>query len=39
MLYFMVGYRKVEYDKGQYSWDYYYLPLCEKNGILILIAN
>ena len=33
MLYFMVGYRKVEYDKGQYSWNYYYLPLCEKNGI------
>ena len=33
MLYFMVGYRKVEYDKGEYSWDYYYLPLCEKNGI------
>ena len=33
MLYFMVGYRKVEYDKGEYSWNYYYLPLCEKNGI------
>ena len=33
MLYFMVGYRKVEYDKGKYSWNYYYLPLCEKNGI------
>ena len=33
MLYFMVGYRKVEYNKGEYSWNYYYLPLCEKNGI------
>ena len=33
MLYFMVGYRKVEYDKKQCSWNYYYLPLCEKNGI------
>ena len=33
MLYFMVGYHKVEYVKGEYSWNYYYLPLCEKNGI------
>ena len=32
MLYFMVGYYK-EYIKGQYRWNYFYLPLYEKDEV------